>query len=76
MKQIIFDHWILIVAVVFLIALVVKERRMMKKNIRESENYIDRWWDEHSEMFIDADGNLYMVFDKKEVYYPMEEKLF
>ena len=48
----------------------------MKRNIEESERFIDTWWEEHSDMFVDTDGNLFLLIDKQEIFYPLEEKLF
>jgi len=70
------NHWKLITAIVLLIVFVRRERAMMKKNIEESERFIDTWWEEHSDMFVDTDGNLFLLIDKQEIFYPLEEKLF
>ena len=70
------NHWKLITAIVLLIVFVRRERAMMKRNIEESERFIDTWWEEHSDMFVDTDGNLFLLIDKQEIFYPLEEKLF
>ena len=76
MKQLFFDHWKFISAIVLLIILIVEHKISMKKYQRESEAFIDTWWEEHSDMFVDTDGNLFLLIDKQEIFYPLEEKLF